>query len=340
MYTLTVKVAGAGAPLSNGKTSTAGHMWYSLSNGSDSAPLSFGFASTNGLPLDKGALVDDDDGNYLSTIYTGQVAITKEQYDALKDFGKNPDNYNFNKNIYNAGANSCIDFTWTALKAAGINPSSFEGNLFPSDNVASVDQRLHKQLFGNTTDIYHLDQWNSSPKHNAPSQHANGLNVAYGSKDGGEIKANNNVDIVYGGAGKDKIYGNDKDNILDGGKGADYLEGGAGRDTYIVNNGDTIKDDKDGKGAVKLYGLTLSGGTHREGDPKNIYRGFFGEKYTYNQSTKELTASIFNQTITIKDFDIDKKGGYLGIKLTENINSEHENSRLSKPVDVSKAIER
>ena len=48
------------------------------------------------------------------------MEITKEQYDALKAFGKNPERYGFNKDWYDALNNSCVDFTYSALRHAKI----------------------------------------------------------------------------------------------------------------------------------------------------------------------------------------------------------------------------
>lgn len=140
-YTLTVKIAQAGAKLSDNKTSTAGHMWYSLSNSISS--VSFGFGPIkSGAPSGQGGLIGDDDAHYLETYYTGQISITKEQYDILHDFGKKPEKYGFDKDKYNGIINSCIDFTYKALSVAGLNPTDFEGNLLPHDNSDNILNKI------------------------------------------------------------------------------------------------------------------------------------------------------------------------------------------------------
>jgi hypothetical protein len=59
---------------------SVGHMWYSIHNGSDNKPLSFGFGSAHGKSSGIGETTEKDDSYYLSTIYTRQIEITQEQY--------------------------------------------------------------------------------------------------------------------------------------------------------------------------------------------------------------------------------------------------------------------
>jgi hypothetical protein len=86
MYTLTVKIAKAGTVKidADGKPmdpSTAGHMWYSLSDGSSSK--CYGFGGMDGSPIDDEKMFDDDDSAYQSTIYTAAIVIEQWQYDGL-----------------------------------------------------------------------------------------------------------------------------------------------------------------------------------------------------------------------------------------------------------------
>ncbi|NOT16019.1 MAG: hypothetical protein HOP21_10725 [Methylotenera sp.] len=149
MPTVTVNIANPGTPLAGGGTSSVGHMWYSISDG-QSRPISNGFAPNeqhHGDPFAPGQIYHDDDSNYLNNDYSTTFEITQEQYDKLKDFGKNPTDYGFDT-YYNGLKNSCIDFTWQALKEAGLNPTNTEGDLLPpwnSDELHDLfkDQKNH-----------------------------------------------------------------------------------------------------------------------------------------------------------------------------------------------------
>ena len=128
-YTLTIYVAAPGTPtLKDGEkdTSTVGHVYYSISDGN--SKMGWGFAPTISSPIWKGKVVDNEFNIYQNPVLERTMEITKQQYDALKDFGLHPDKHGFNASVYNAFSNSCVDFLYTALK---------EGNIY------------HKQVYGN-----------------------------------------------------------------------------------------------------------------------------------------------------------------------------------------------
>ena len=128
-YTLTIYVAAPGTPtLKDGEkdTSTVGHVYYSISDGN--SKMGWGFAPTISSPIWKGKVVDNEFNIYQNPVFERTMEITKQQYDALKDFGLHPDKHGFNSSVYNAFSNSCVDFLYTALK---------EGNIY------------HKQVYGN-----------------------------------------------------------------------------------------------------------------------------------------------------------------------------------------------
>ncbi|MDR1044230.1 MAG: hypothetical protein LBP33_03815 [Candidatus Adiutrix sp.] len=79
MATVTIKIASAGTPLSDGKKSIAGHVWYSLDNG-QSDPLSYGFTSQNGKAIDTGDSVKNDNNlSHASKITKiGRMALCKQ----------------------------------------------------------------------------------------------------------------------------------------------------------------------------------------------------------------------------------------------------------------------
>ena len=136
-YTLTIYVAAPGTPLfkdgkpwmENGeqKTSQPGHVFYGISKDGGHTIDSYGFAPP--LDTDKyhwyhpdkpGDVQKGEHKEYLNPVYERTMEITKEQYMALQNFGEYPQNYGFNKEVYNWATNSCIDFTFTALYRSGI----------------------------------------------------------------------------------------------------------------------------------------------------------------------------------------------------------------------------
>ena len=128
-YTLTIYVAAPGTPTLKGgekDTSTVGHVYYSISDGN--RQMGWGFAPTSSFPIWKGKVVNNEFNIYQNPVLERTMEITKQQYDALKDFGLHPDKHGFNSSVYNAFSNSCVDFLYTALK---------EGNIY------------HKQVYGN-----------------------------------------------------------------------------------------------------------------------------------------------------------------------------------------------
>jgi len=141
MPTITIKVAAAGTPTSDGKESFAGHVWYIL-NKEGEKTLSYGFAATKNLPLWKGDRTTRDNNLYLETAYERTIEITDEQYETLKDFGENPDKYEFNKSLYNVVTNSCVDFVWRALEVGGFDTKGYEGELLPTRNILDFEYML------------------------------------------------------------------------------------------------------------------------------------------------------------------------------------------------------
>lgn len=143
MGTLTISFALPGTPLKGGGTSFAGHMWYTTDDGTKSLSSGFGppervkgiAAAFN--PHGKVNAHGDDNDFYLEK-QSITVSATKAQIDILNDFGADPGKYGFNP-WYNFLTNSCVDFVWSALNKAGINPKNFEGGLLPSWNKKYID---------------------------------------------------------------------------------------------------------------------------------------------------------------------------------------------------------
>lgn len=167
-YSLTIYTALPGTPLVDmeGKpdgTSAAGHMWYSLSDGK--SENSYGFAPReHGASSGPGKGFDTDTKAYQNPAYSRTLEITPEQYAKLKQFGQAglDQDWRFFKGEYNGASNSCVDFTWGALKHAGfeihrpqvavhdgtvVTPeyrgpieSHFDGRLKPGHNKVDIQQ--------------------------------------------------------------------------------------------------------------------------------------------------------------------------------------------------------
>jgi hypothetical protein len=169
MPTLTVYIASGGTTVNSepntgqAGTSQFGHMWYQVSpDGTSTNASSFGFApdpTHNGSPFAPGQVYTNDTSNYSPnpsaggavTSYTVNISVT--QYNTLLAFGQagtaaNGTETTFSgggasfNNKYNGLANSCVDYTWTALSTVGISmPSHVPGTmLLPTWNSDAVDQ--------------------------------------------------------------------------------------------------------------------------------------------------------------------------------------------------------
>ena len=323
MYTITVKIAANGTIYHDSDTSLTGHMWYSISNGSSTE--SYGFApAKDSMPLWEGTIKRDDDANYGSTYYTGTIVIDYNQYVKLQNFGiiKNLDGNIFDfSSFYIGTSNSCIDYTWKALNIIGMNPSDFEGQIWPTKNADDADAALYKYLMGN------LDGWDSSQP-NAGDYH-----VIYGSNGGDVLIAELQTDAIYGGGGNDTLVGSVLNDFLVGGEGSDQLYGGGSYDTYIAGMGDTISDD-DGSGEVYFEGIHLTGGTKESGQGCEDEEG--ESEYKGNGGTYTLTGGLLlftdssGRQVSITGFS----NGQLGITLTNNPSDseECEEGKCPQPV--------
>lgn len=118
----------------------SGHVYYSISDGEKSQ--GWGFAPTGFPYVSAPGIVEDDEFNiYQNPYYKRTMEITKEQYEALKAFGKNPEQYGFNKDWYAAFSNSCVDFTYSALRHAKIYDKKIFGLINDEGAVKVLDNR-------------------------------------------------------------------------------------------------------------------------------------------------------------------------------------------------------
>ena len=156
-YTFTVHIAHPKTPLVGGGRSSAGHIWYSLGDGINK-DQHFGFApEVDGTPFGPGTIKRGDTGDdktYTSTAFTWTMDITKEQYDRLLDYGKDPEKYGFNK-TYNVLSNSCVDHIWKAVDVGGFKMTGdnyprqgYEGRLYPHNNTGPLRDLINPELAG------------------------------------------------------------------------------------------------------------------------------------------------------------------------------------------------
>lgn len=139
-YTLTLYIAAPGTPKTKGAPSISGHVYYSISDGEKSQ--GWGFAPTGFPYVSAPGIVEDDEFNiYQNPYYKRTMEITKEQYEALKAFGKNPEQYGFNKDWYAAFSNSCVDFTYSALRHAKIYDKKIFGLINDEGAVKVLDNK-------------------------------------------------------------------------------------------------------------------------------------------------------------------------------------------------------
>ncbi len=137
---VTIRIAGPGTGLLGGGTSDVGHMWYSLDDGNGNTN-SYGFGPIQDENYGRGFAPGEtrmyDDQHYLSTETEVTITISQAQYDAMRNFGEDPGGSGFSL-TYSGLTNSCVDFTWAALGEAGLNPSGFEGFIWPTWNGIAV----------------------------------------------------------------------------------------------------------------------------------------------------------------------------------------------------------
>ncbi|NMZ34068.1 hypothetical protein [Pseudomonas proteolytica] len=150
-HSVTYKVAGMGADYiyqqdkagnKAGDThqSLAGHMWYSVSDGT--TKNSYGFTSAFEQMSGEGAVSAFDDAAYQKTIYEVTIQLTEAQYSNLISFSKNPELAGFDASTYNVLTNSCVDFVYSSLKTIGYNEKEFEGSLLPAANIVPIKNLL------------------------------------------------------------------------------------------------------------------------------------------------------------------------------------------------------
>lgn len=162
-YTLTVYAAApntqlfdkeTGAPLrdqdGNFKYSFPGHVYYSISDDGGVNKKGFGFAPDPSGMKAPGKRQLDEHKEYLNPAYERTIEITKEQYEALKKFGDNPNQYGFNTTEYRAFTHSCVDFVHSALRFAKVHDaktSDYGGEVLPISFDGYIKVMPNKAIF-------------------------------------------------------------------------------------------------------------------------------------------------------------------------------------------------
>lgn len=115
-YTLTLYIAAPGTPKMDGSKSISGLNDGSGEKGWGFSPTGFSYISA------PGHVIKDEFKIYKNPHYVRTMEITKEQYYALQEYGKYPETIadSFDSKWYLATTNSCVDFTYSALRHAKI----------------------------------------------------------------------------------------------------------------------------------------------------------------------------------------------------------------------------
>lgn len=164
-YTVTIIIAAPGTPLyDEGQqqtkdgipvTSGPGHMFFVTSDGKQST--SYGFAPiTHGQTNGPGEIYNSDADEYHKPAYSRTMEISKEQYDKLQQFGREPEKLGFDKH-YKDVRNNCVDFTWAALNHAGLHRNKsidVNGLLGPGAGQLLPDVRIPLPVEGSGKDAY------------------------------------------------------------------------------------------------------------------------------------------------------------------------------------------
>lgn len=132
-----------------------GHIYYAISDGHKRQ--GYGFSPKSGINM-TGNVVENEYKIYANPAYIRTLEISKEQYEKLKEFGeasKNPakirelTNGKFNSALYEPLTNSCVDYTFHALRYSGVYNHKGDGKI----NVLKNAETFNK-IPGKTTFLY------------------------------------------------------------------------------------------------------------------------------------------------------------------------------------------
>lgn len=160
----------------------------------------------------------------------------------------------------------------------------------------------------------HIDPGRDSANVAVDPAHAATLDAAH--SNGREVESK---DLLLGEGGSDTLIGGRGGDVLIGGAGRDRLQGGEGNDTYVVDDGDIIRDD-DLRGQIIWRGQRLTGGTHHEEDPAGVFRSADGQHRYRMDGARLVISDDRGQSVIVQDY----RPGSLGITLDELRHRGHE----------------
>lgn len=155
-YSVSVFIASQGTP-SPVQGSTAGHMWIGLEDYTNGYQVDYyGFQSGNHRATGPGAIVTNDNTVYKWSSYTIKYPLTRDQYLAINEFvyqtQTNIDSDGNTFGGYNGFTNSCVDFVFASLRAAGIGAErsliTQDGRIIPMKNISGLEQ-IHQRFLNN-----------------------------------------------------------------------------------------------------------------------------------------------------------------------------------------------
>ena len=155
-YTLTVKFAGSGTKLKNGKTSSVGHVWVEIRSSSgffQSSGWSTGHSKFTG---GRDNISYSDSSDYIDTpdhpIRSITVPITEEQFNRALTIPERAADGQVSGflPIYHVAINSCIDYAGSFLSDLGLASKGFDGNpiMMPIDQFDTFEKELEKHASG------------------------------------------------------------------------------------------------------------------------------------------------------------------------------------------------
>jgi hypothetical protein len=127
-------------------------MWYQVSDAQTAS--SFGFApKAHGATSGPGKGFTTDSDAYQNPYYSRTMEITPQQYDKLKAYGGSAEreDWRYFRGEYNGATNSCVDFTWGALKHAGFNihrpeVTTHDGTVVSPEHNGSIENHFEGRL--------------------------------------------------------------------------------------------------------------------------------------------------------------------------------------------------
>jgi len=151
-YSVSAFIAARGTP-SPIEGSSGGHIWLGLEDYTNGYNIEYyGFNSGEHRVVGKGAIVTNDNETYLYSAHKIKFPITQEQYSKINEFIYQASILNSKGKVfggYDIATNSCVDFVFTALRAAGIGAErgyiTQDGRMIPMSNIPGLEE-IHQHF--------------------------------------------------------------------------------------------------------------------------------------------------------------------------------------------------